>query len=169
MINLSQIFSCWICHLTFSWVQFLSNKLEFFVSCNNIKITEHPSFYPVYSKGSRKIAPEENCPPALILTLILNQTLTLTGGQFSGHLLKGVLFKCTLLYSFKLTFVWWQKWLRLLARLQCLLRDPCYGFLFIVFLIRIVEFDVNDIYIIYIYIRTRFAEIHSYNCSPSSR
>ena len=35
--------------------------------------------------GSRKIAPEENYPPALILALILNQTLTLTGGQFSGH------------------------------------------------------------------------------------
>ena len=40
--------------------------------------------------GSRKIAPKENCPPALIITLILNQTLTLTGrqfssGQFSGH------------------------------------------------------------------------------------
>ena len=46
----------------------------------------------------------------------------------------------------------WQKWF-LLTRLQCLLRDPCYGFLFIVFLIRVVEFDVNDIYIyIYIYI-----------------
>ena len=38
--------------------------------------------YPEY--GSRKIAPEENCPLALILTLILNQTLTLTGGQFSS-------------------------------------------------------------------------------------
>ena len=37
------------------------------------------------SIGSRKIAPEENCPPALILMLMLNQTLTLTGGQFSGH------------------------------------------------------------------------------------
>ena len=36
--------------------------------------------------GSRKIAPEENCLPALILTLILNQTLTLTGGNFHrGH------------------------------------------------------------------------------------
>ena len=35
-------------------------------------------------KGSRKIAPEENCPPALILTLILNQILTLTGGQFAS-------------------------------------------------------------------------------------
>ena len=34
--------------------------------------------------------------------------------------------------SFKLTFVWWQKWF-LLTRLQCLLRDPCYGFLFIAF------------------------------------
>ena len=32
--------------------------------------------------GSWKIAPEENCPPALILTLIVNQTLTLTGGNF---------------------------------------------------------------------------------------
>ena len=42
------------------------------------------------SNGSRKIPHDENCPPALILTLILNQTLTLTGrqfssGQFSGH------------------------------------------------------------------------------------
>ena len=35
--------------------------------------------------GSRKITPKENCPPALIITLILNQTLTLTGGQFSRH------------------------------------------------------------------------------------
>ena len=34
----------------------------------------------IEGNGSRKIAPEENCPPALILTLILNQTLTLTGG-----------------------------------------------------------------------------------------
>ena len=32
--------------------------------------------------GSRAIAPEENCPPTIILTLTLNQTLTLTGGQF---------------------------------------------------------------------------------------
>ena len=30
-----------------------------------------------------KIAPEENYPQALIPTLIVNQTLTLTGGQFS--------------------------------------------------------------------------------------
>ena len=35
-------------------------------------------------KGSRTIAPEENYPPALILTLTLNQTPTLTGGQFSS-------------------------------------------------------------------------------------
>ena len=35
-------------------------------------------------KGSRTIAPEEHCPPTLILTIILNQTLTLTGGQFSS-------------------------------------------------------------------------------------
>ena len=31
-------------HLTFSWIQFLSNKLEFFVSCNNIKIKRTFSF-----------------------------------------------------------------------------------------------------------------------------
>ena len=36
--HLSQLSSCWLWHLTFSWVQFLSNKLEFFVSCNNIKL-----------------------------------------------------------------------------------------------------------------------------------
>ena len=34
--------------------------------------------------GSKKIVPEENCLPALILTLILNQTLNLTGGQISS-------------------------------------------------------------------------------------
>ena len=39
-------------------------------------------------RGSRTIAPEENCPPTLILTLTLNQTQTLTGGQFSRHPLK---------------------------------------------------------------------------------
>ena len=64
-----------------------------------------------------------------------------------------------------LTFVWWQKRF-VLTRKQCLLRDPCYGLSFIIFLSRIVEFDVNDIYIyiyIYIYIRTRFAEIYWYN------
>ena len=33
-VHLSQLSSCWIWHLTFSWVQLLSNKLEFFVSCN---------------------------------------------------------------------------------------------------------------------------------------
>ena len=43
----------------------------------------------VVIKGSRKIAPEENCPPALILTLIVSQTLTLTGGQFSSGLFSG--------------------------------------------------------------------------------
>ena len=40
--------------------------------------------------GPRTIAPEENCPPTPILTLTLNQTLTLPGGnlprgQLSGH------------------------------------------------------------------------------------
>ena len=46
----------------------------------------------LFVDGSRKIAPEENCPPpAPILTLILNQTLTLAvgnfpHGQFSGQL-----------------------------------------------------------------------------------
>ena len=38
IIHLSQLSSCWILRLTFSWVQFLSNKLELFVSCN-IKVT----------------------------------------------------------------------------------------------------------------------------------
>ena len=42
-IHLSQLSSCWVWHLTFSWVQFLSNKLEFFVSCN-IKITRTSFF-----------------------------------------------------------------------------------------------------------------------------
>ena len=37
--SLSQLSLCWIWHLTSSWAQFLSNKLEFFVSCN-IKITK---------------------------------------------------------------------------------------------------------------------------------
>ena len=44
---------------------FVSNILSKFVGTN----------------GSRKIAPEENCPPAVILMLIVNQTLTLTGGN----------------------------------------------------------------------------------------
>ena len=33
-VHLSQLSSCWIWHLTFSWVQILSNKFESFVSCN---------------------------------------------------------------------------------------------------------------------------------------
>ena len=36
-IHLSQLFSYWIWHLTFSWESFLSNKLEFFFSSCNIK------------------------------------------------------------------------------------------------------------------------------------
>ena len=48
--------------------------------------------------GSRKIAPKENCPSALILMLILNQTLILTEdnfprGQFSGHHFSFPIFK----------------------------------------------------------------------------
>ena len=39
MIRLSQFSLCWIWHLTFSWEHFLSNKLEFFVSCNSIKVS----------------------------------------------------------------------------------------------------------------------------------
>ena len=35
-------------------------------------------------KGSITIAPEEDCPPTLTLTITLNQTPTLTGGQFSS-------------------------------------------------------------------------------------
>ena len=45
--------------------------------------------------GSRKIPPEENCPLALILTLFVNQTLTLTGGQFSS----GVIFRTLSLFK----------------------------------------------------------------------
>ena len=45
--------------------------------------------------GSRKIAPEENCPSALILTLMLNQILTLTGGQFSS----GIIFRTPFIYN----------------------------------------------------------------------
>ena len=42
-------------------------------------------FVSFTGKGSRTITPEENCPPpTLKLTLILIQTLTLTGGQFSS-------------------------------------------------------------------------------------
>ena len=40
--------------------------------------------YRIVFNGSRKIVPEENPPPALILTLIVNQNLTLTVGQFSS-------------------------------------------------------------------------------------
>ena len=48
--------SCWIWHVTFSWLKFFSNKLEhlwtaaseFFVFCN-IKLQEHLSFYFVFS------------------------------------------------------------------------------------------------------------------------
>ena len=51
-----------------------------------------------------KIAPEENYPQALILTLIVNQTLTLTGGQFfSGAIFwtpKNVNHKISLLRKF---------------------------------------------------------------------
>ena len=39
-IHLSQLSSCWIWHLSLSWVQFSSNKLEFFNSCNT-KIFAH--------------------------------------------------------------------------------------------------------------------------------
>ena len=37
-----------IWHLTFSWVQLLSNKWEFFVSCNTSRLQEHPSFCSVF-------------------------------------------------------------------------------------------------------------------------
>ena len=67
-------------------------KWSFFISKNFnwnklVKIRRNVGKNNIYfliffyiKNGSRKIAPEENCPPALILTLILNQTLTLTGG-----------------------------------------------------------------------------------------
>ena len=48
------------------------------------------------STDSRKIAPEENCSPAAILTLVLNQTLTLTGGQIS----LGAVFRTPLVHMY---------------------------------------------------------------------
>ena len=71
-------------------------KWSFFISKNFnwnklVKIRRNVGKNNIYfliffyiKNGSRKIAPEKNCPPALILTLILNQTLTLTGTQFSS-------------------------------------------------------------------------------------
>ena len=60
----------------------LKIKLDRFIIC------ERSFLYVTF--GSRTIAPQESCPPTLILTLTLNQTLTLTGGNFprgqlSGH------------------------------------------------------------------------------------
>ena len=40
--------------------------------------------YGEYRNGYRTIFPEENSPTALFLTLTLNQTLTITVGQFSS-------------------------------------------------------------------------------------
>ena len=57
---------------------------------DQIWLPEKYSMKNSYNKnGSRKIAPQENCPAALILMLILNQTLTLTGGQFSSGQFSG--------------------------------------------------------------------------------
>ena len=44
-------------------------------------------YFEAILNESRKIASEENFAPALILTLILNQTLTLTGGNFPDTIL----------------------------------------------------------------------------------
>ena len=44
MIPLSQLSSCWIWHLTFSWAQFLSNKLEFFVSYSSFHLLTIQSY-----------------------------------------------------------------------------------------------------------------------------
>ena len=60
-----------------------------------IKLKRHMS-----KLDSRKIAPEENCPPALILTLILNQTLTLNGRQFSS----GAIFRTPKIRRFSMDF-----------------------------------------------------------------
>ena len=55
------------------------------LSINNFAVLLHLK-YLVKSNGngSRTSAPEENCPQTLILTLNLNQTLTLTMGQLSS-------------------------------------------------------------------------------------
>ena len=63
-------------------IQGFSVNVLFSLEHDNFIINNTTSFI---THGSRKIAPEENCPPALILTLILNQTLTQTGGQFSSE------------------------------------------------------------------------------------
>ena len=41
-------------------------------------------YYAHVIYGSKTIAPGENCPPTLILTLTLKQTLALNGGQSSS-------------------------------------------------------------------------------------
>ena len=55
-----------------------------------------------FPTGSRTIAPEENCPTTLILTLTLNQTLTLTKRQFSSWAIFWTPFqtKITLVYFY---------------------------------------------------------------------
>ena len=52
--------------------------------CLIVNLIIRPSEKFPIRNGSRKIANEENRPSTLILTLILNQTLTLTGGNFPG-------------------------------------------------------------------------------------
>ena len=47
-IYLSQLSSCCIRDLTFSWVQFLSDKLESFVSCNIMLLARNILFWHLY-------------------------------------------------------------------------------------------------------------------------
>ena len=56
-------------------------------SCEICEIFKNTFFYStprVVDFYDEQISPEENFPPTLILTLTLNETLTLTRGQFSS-------------------------------------------------------------------------------------
>ena len=68
--------------LTFSWVQFLSNKLKFFLSCN-IKITRTSFFllcFDTYLFIKKYFAPEENFPSVRVRVRVSFRV----GEQFSS-------------------------------------------------------------------------------------
>ena len=62
---------------------------HFFFHRNNFHISRQILFEDIRKRVLAKLPQRKIPPPALVLTLILNQTLTLTGGQFSRHLEKG--------------------------------------------------------------------------------
>ena len=70
-----------------SWLQCKQRQqYKNFFYFRKFRTLQKQSFADVFRNSSSSIVPEENCPPTLILTLTLNQNLTLTEGQFSGHL-----------------------------------------------------------------------------------